>query len=315
MPGIGIGDRISDLEASLVRMLVTGLQGQVSRALREIAATENVDLVQIGRPQVDLADPASIAPAVRATAPDVVVSAAAYTAVDKAEAEPELAERVNHFGAKAIAAAARQAKTPIIHLSTDYVFSGTKPEPYVEEDAPAPTNVYGRSKLAGELAVAAEAPDHAILRCAWIYSPFGQNFVKTMLRLASERPTVRVVADQRGNPTSALDIAAGIVTVARNLLASDDAGLRGVFHMSSAGETTWAGFAQALFQISARHGGPSAQVQPITTAEYPTAAGRPANSRLSCARLAQRHGVHLPLWLESMHPVVLRLLEERNQGP
>jgi dTDP-4-dehydrorhamnose reductase len=295
-----------------MRILVTGLKGQVSHSLREIAATQNVELIQIGRPQIDLADPASVEPAVLAAAPDIVVSAAAYTAVDRAEVEPELADLVNHRGARAMAAAARRANAPIIHLSTDYVFSGAKRAPYVEEDEPDPANVYGRSKLAGELAVAAENPNHAILRCAWIYSPFGQNFVEAMLRLARDRQVVRVVADQWGNPTSAFDIAAGIITISQNLLASGDAGQRGVFHMSGGGEANWAGLAQALFRISAAHGGPSAEVQPITTAEYPTRARRPANSRLSCTRLAQRHGVVLPQWLESLHPVVLRLLETRN---
>jgi dTDP-4-dehydrorhamnose reductase len=192
--------------------------------------------------------------------PDVVVSAAAYTLVDKAESERDLAYAVNERGAGAVARAAAILAVPLIHLSTDYVFDGAKTAPYDEEDPTAPATVYGASKLAGEVAVLQEHGNSAILRTAWVYSPFGANFVKTMLRLASHRDEVEVVADQLGNPTSALDIADGILRIAINLHGSSDPDQRGVFHMAARGEASWAQFAEAVFASSRELGGPSAGV-------------------------------------------------------
>jgi dTDP-4-dehydrorhamnose reductase len=289
--------------------LVTGREGQVVRALIERAAGSDLEVVALGRPELDLTGPVdAIANAIEAAEPDMVVSAAAYTQVDKAESEPERAFAVNERGAGAVARGARRAGAPLIHLSTDYVFDGAKPSPYVESDATSPTGVYGQSKLAGEHAVLAEQPDCAVLRTAWVYSPFGANFVRTMLRLSAERDELRVVADQRGNPTSALDIADGVLAVARNLLGSDDPALRGLFHMTAAGEASWAEFAQAIFAFSAAQGGPAAGVTPIGTADYPTPARRPANSRLSSARIEAVHGVRLPEWRASLKQVVERLV-------
>jgi len=190
------------------------------------------------------------------------------------------------------------------------VFDGSLDRPYRELDPIQPLGAYGRSKLAGEQAVAMSNPDHAILRTAWIYSPFGKNFVKTMLRVAESRDEVAVVADQQGSPTSALDIADGVIAVCRNLVERpDEERLRGLFHMAGAGYTHWAEFASAIFSQSRSLGGPSAQVRPITTAEYPTPARRPANSRLDCAKLAATHGVSLPPWRSSLEQCVKRLLE------
>ena len=197
---------------------------------------------------------------------------------------------------------------PLIHLSTDYVFAGTKPAPYVETDPTDPQGAYGATKLAGEEAVCAAAPNGAILRTAWVYSPFGANFVRTMLRLAESRDEVGVVADQFGTPTSARDIADAVLRVAANLVAHDDPALRGLFHMASAGDTHWAGFAEAIFAESAARGGPTARVRHITTAEYPTTAKRPANSRLDCTKLAAIHGVRLPEWRAALPAVIARLL-------
>jgi dTDP-4-dehydrorhamnose reductase len=197
----------------------------------------------------------------------------------------------------------------LIHLSTDYVFDGSNDKPYAEEDETGPTNIYGASKLAGEKAVMTEHDDVAVLRTAWVYSPFGSNFVKTMLRVASERDEVRVVADQHGNPTSALDIADGILAVASNLIASADPSQRGIFHMSASGEASWAEVAEQVFAASAEAGGPNAKVTPIATSEYVTPARRPANSRLDCSKLAQVHGIRLPEWRPSTRQVVARLLE------
>lgn len=294
-----------------MRVVVTGREGQVVRSLIERGALAGVTIVPLGRPSLDLAGPPDvIAAAIAAEAPDVVVSAAAYTAVDKAESERDLAFAINEGGSRAIAAAARDARVPLIHLSTDYVFDGSSDRPYVEADATAPNGVYGASKLAGEQAVLACQPNSAVLRTAWVYSPFGSNFVKTMLTLAGDRDEISVVADQRGNPTSALDIADGVLAVARNLHEGSDPTLRGLFHMSGTGEATWAEFAEAIFAASEDLGGPTARVKHIATSDYPTAAKRPGNSRLNTDKLASAHGVRLPEWRQSLKDVVTRLLEQ-----
>ena len=294
-----------------MRVVVTGREGQVVRSLIERGAASGATIVPLGRPELDLASSAeSIAAAIGAQAPDVVISAAAYTAVDKAEGERGLAFAINEHGARAVAAAARDVGVPLIHLSTDYVFDGSGDRPYAEDDATAPSGVYGASKLAGEQAVLAGQPNSAVLRTAWVYSPFGSNFVKTMLRLAGDREEISVVTDQRGNPTSALDIADGVLAVARNLRDGSDPAYRGVFHMSGAGEASWAEFAEAIFAASRDAGGPTARVKHIATSDYPTAAKRPANSRLNTDKLANAHGVRLPDWHQSLKDVVTRLLEQ-----
>jgi dTDP-4-dehydrorhamnose reductase len=292
-----------------MRLIVTGTQGQVARSLIERAAAHDVEVVAIGRPELDLADARSIRRCLDGARADVVVNAAAYTAVDRAESEEELATRINGAGAGLVAEAARRMGAPVIHLSTDYVFDGTADRPYREDDAPAPIGAYGRSKLAGEAAVAAANPDHVILRTAWVYSPFGANFVKTMLRLGETRSEINVVADQRGGPTSALDIADAVIAVARGIAASSDRRSRtGVFHMTGGGEATWAEFAQAIFSEAEARGRKPVAVIPITTAQYPTPARRPANSRLDGTRLREVHGVALPDWRPSLKSCVARLL-------
>ena len=298
-----------------MRILVTGREGQVARSLAERAPVSGVELQLLGRPELDLAGPAyAIVAAIEAARPDAIISAAAYTQVDKAESEPDLAFAVNESGARALARAAAELRVPLIHFSTDYVFDGFKAEPYGEDDSPAPAGIYGASKFAGEQAVAAEHANSAVLRTAWVYSPFGTNFVKTMLRVADTRDEVSVVADQRGNPTSALDIAGAVLSVARNLVERNEPDLRGVFHMTASGEASWADFAEAIFSFSAEVGGPSAQVKRISTADYPTAAKRPANSRLDCSRLERVHGIRLPDWRESLQTVVERLVQSSAPG-
>jgi dTDP-4-dehydrorhamnose reductase len=291
-----------------MRIAVTGREGQVVQALIERGAAAGHEVIPLGRPALDLSDSeAAIRDALTAATPDVIVSAAAYTAVDRAESERDLAFSINATGAESVAAAARAIGVPLVHLSTDYVFDGAKPAPYIESDATGPTGVYGASKLAGEQLVLAAQPDSAVLRTAWVYSPFGANFVRTMLRLAEARDEVSVVADQRGNPTSALDIADGIIAVAANLVTDPAPARRGIFHMTGGGEASWAEFAEAIFAASAAMGGPSAAVRAITAADYPTAATRPANSRLDCSLLDARHGVRLPDWHGAVEAVVARL--------
>lgn len=299
-----------------MRIVVTGKTGQVVSALVERAtALDDVDVIAVGRPELDLADAESVAKALDSAKADVIVSAAAYTAVDKAESEPELAFAVNADGAGAVAEAAARLSIPIIHLSTDYVFAGDKHAPYVETDPTGPTSAYGRSKLEGERRVLGATGNHAILRTAWVYSPFGANFVKTMLRLAETRDTLRVVADQQGQPTSALDIADAVIAVARRMTADADPSLRGIFHLAGSGSGTWADFAEAIFAGLEARTGKTVTVERITTADYPTPARRPANSRLSTARLGHAYGITLPDWRQSTEAVLDRLVARSKGNP
>lgn len=291
-----------------MRILVTGREGQVALALQERSAAAGHEINTLGRPTLDLSgDPVDISRVIVELRPDAIISAAAYTAVDKAESDVAVANAVNVQGAAAVALAARKLEVPLLHLSTDYVFDGTKSSPYVETDPTCPTSVYGRTKRDGEEAVLASHDNVAILRTAWVFSPFGSNFLKTMLRLGAEREEVSVVSDQLGNPTSALDIADGLLAIATNLSVSDNPALRGIFHMAGAGTASWADFAKAIFEASADCGGPTARVREIATSDYPTAARRPANSTLDCSRLELAHGVRLPDWKSSTATVVQRL--------
>jgi dTDP-4-dehydrorhamnose reductase len=292
-----------------MRIIVIGQEGQVAQALAERAPAHGATLVRLGRPKLDLADLSGIEDILLDTGGDLIVNAAAYTSVDQAEKEPELAQAINGIGPGVIAGAATTMAVPVIHLSTDYVFDGTLDRPYRESDPVNPLGVYGASKLLGEQAVMAEAANHVILRTAWVYSPFGKNFVKTMLRLGAEREEVSVVADQIGSPTSAVDMADAILRVARKLLDKpDDQSLRGVFHMAGSGYASWAEFAAEVFASSARFGGPAAKVRPIPTVDYPTPAKRPANSRLDCTKLEDAYGIRLPPWQEGLERCVERLL-------
>lgn len=292
-----------------MRVVVTGTSGQLVTGLIERSAGTDVDVVAVGRLELDLADAANGMAALVGARPDVIVSAAAYTAVDKAESEPDLVQAINGVAPGLLAQCAEQLGVPIIHVSTDYVFNGSKVDHYVESDPTDPLGVYGRSKLAGERAVAAATPNHAILRTAWVYSPFGNNFLKTMLRLAGDRPQLRVVGDQLGNPTSALDLADAILHVASNLLAKpDDEAMRGIFHSVGRGEASWAKFATEILAASKALGGPWAEVIAIPASEYPTLVRRPANSRLATDRLADIHGVRFPDWQVSTRATVRRLV-------
>lgn len=290
-------------------ILVAGRSGQVAHALASRALPDGTKLVAMGRPELDLLDPSSIRAAIEAVRPDLVVNAAAYTAVDQAESEEAAAFALNATGAGALSEAAARIGAPIIHLSTDYVFDGTKPEPYIESDPVAPLGVYGRSKLAGEEAVAAANKDHLILRTAWVYSTVGKNFVKTMLRVGAGRGELGVVHDQRGNPTSADDIAAGILEIAGKILAGAAPVSPGVYHMTARGEASWAEFAEYIFKCSADVGGPDARVNRITSAEYPTPVTRPENSRLESSKIAQTYGVALPDWQVSTRNCVEQLIK------
>lgn len=293
-----------------MRLLVTGWQGQVARSLTEAAARrKDVEACAVGRPALDLCKLPTILRALADTRPDVVINTAAYTAVDKAESEPDAAFALNAEGAGLLAKAAADRNLPIIHLSTDYVFDGTKPEPYREDDETRPLGVYGRSKCEGEGKVAAANHRHLILRTAWVISPFGANFVKTMLRLAGERPRLKVVDDQHGSPTYAPHLADAILELAAQIGRKGDATPWGVYHAAGTGETTWCGLAREVFACSLKLGGPAAEVDPIATSGYPTPARRPANSRLHTGKLARSFGLSLPDWRAGVAECVERLVK------
>lgn len=289
-----------------MKVLVFGQSGQLALALRDQAMAAGHLATCLGRETLSIANGAAVIDAVRAHAPDLIVNAAAYTAVDKAESEPDAAFAVNRDGTRNIAAAAQAADIPFIHVSTDYVFDGSGDRAWREDDATAPLGVYGASKLAGEQAIADLAPArNAILRTSWVFSPYGANFVRTMLRLGADRPELRVVADQRGRPTAAHDIADAILLMAPFVA---DGTARGIHHFGGAEPTTWHAFAQAVFASAARHGRPVPIVHPIATAEYPTPARRPANSVLDCRRYLALPGAALPDWRLALDRTVDALL-------
>jgi dTDP-4-dehydrorhamnose reductase len=293
-----------------MRLFVIGGEGQVARSLREAASrSDNIVFGFGARPDLDLLRPASIAKALADFRPDLVVNPAAYTTVDKAESEPDLAFALNRDGARAVAAAAADRGVPVIHLSTDYVFDGKKKEPYCETDPVGPQGVYGWSKLKGELAVAEVNPRHIVLRTAWVYAPFGSNFVRTMLRLAAERDRLRVVDDQSGCPTYAPDIAGAIIAIAQKWADSGwHAAYAGVTHIAGPDVRTWCGFAREIVQGAAERGGRLIPVDPISTSDYPTPATRPANSCLSSDRLKTVFGLRIQPLKSSLADCLDRLL-------
>lgn len=292
-----------------MRILVTGKEGQVDTSLQQLGdATEGVEVIRLGLPEIDLSRPETLDAPVCEARPDVIISSAAYTAVDKAESERNLAEAINADGPAELARLAAALNIPLLHLSTDYVFGGDKDGVYVETDTPGPVSVYGLTKLSGEMAIEKATDNHVILRTAWVYSPFGNNFVKTMLRLGETRTEINVVADQHGCPTYAPEIARALLAVARRVATDRDPALRGIFHLTGQGETTWAGFAEAIFAGAAQRGRSPVRVNKIPTSAYPTPAKRPANSRLSGEKLFDVYGLRLDPWEASLEDCLDRLL-------
>lgn len=293
-----------------MKLLVIGRNGQVARSLIERSGRhEKFELLVASRPDIDLANAGEIGEAIRRAAPDVVVNAAAYTAVDQAEDDEQSAFRINADAAGEVAAAARGVGARLIHLSTDYVFDGAATTPY-REDAPTnPIGAYGRSKLAGEERVRDADPDHLIVRTAWVYSPFGSNFVKTMMRAASERDVLRVVDDQFGSPTSALDLADGLLVMIDRWRDEPEAGLGRIYHIAGTGQTNWCALAKQVMAQCTALGLPTARIEPIASAEWPTRAVRPVYSVLDNARFAQDFGYTMPDWQSSVATVVGRLSE------
>ena len=287
-------------------LLVFGAGGQVGLELMAVAARRDLDTIGLTRADVDIRDQAAVTAIIARERPRLVVNAAAYTAVDKAESEPDLAAAVNTEAAGAIGRAASEHGAPIVHISTDYVFDGSKSCAYREEDPIAPLGVYGRTKAEGEAAVRAGAPHHIILRTAWVYGAYRANFLKTMLRLAATHDRLRVVADQRGCPTATRDIAEAILAVDAKL--ASDASVAGTFHFAGTGATTWHAFAEAIVAAQSTFTGKHPPVDAITTADYPTPARRPMNSELDSGRFAEVFGYRAQDWATRTQEVVACLL-------
>ncbi len=293
-------------------ILVTGGAGQVGLELARFAWPPHVRLHIPTRAELDLGDADAIRAAFAATPFQAVINSGAYTAVDKAETEVATAFAANAMGPAVLADATRAAGIPLVQVSTDYVFDGSGEQDYVESDPVGPLGVYGASKLAGELAVRTGNPRSVVLRTAWVLSVHRANFLKTMLRLAMDRPTLRVVGDQTGNPTSARDIAEALAMITLKMIA-DAAAPTGIYHFVNAGSTSWAGLAQEVLAQSAARGGPTAEVEGITTAEYPTPARRPANSRLSTFKITRDYGITPRPWKDAVAEIVAELHQETTQ--
>ena len=295
-------------------VLVLGGAGQVGTELQALSWPEGVTVHAPGRDELDITDADAVGTALTARDYRAVINTAAYTAVDKAESDVVAAWRLNALAPAILAAATAARAIPLVHVSTDYVFAGTKPEGASAPDAPIdPQSVYGASKAAGELAVRTGNPRHAIVRTAWVVSPHRGNFVKTMLRLAAERDALTVVNDQHGCPTSAADLAAALAAIALRMAADADAPV-GTFHCVNAGDTTWCGFAEAIVAGSARRGGRSVPVKGIPTSAYPTPAKRPANSRLSTDSLTAAYGIAPRPWQAALDDILDRLVGPVAEG-
>ena len=290
-----------------MKILVFGASGQIGREVCRAAWPPRYAILPLDRKAVDITKSAAVSAMLARETPDLVINLAAYTAVDRAESEPDVAWAANCAGAAHIAGACDESATPLVHLSTDYVFDGRKTGPYREEDAVGPLGVYGRSKEAGERAVRAAVAQHMILRTAWVFGAYGANFVKTMLRLAAERPVLRVVADQRGCPTAAADIAAALMVIAAHI--ERGKAKWGTYHFVGAGATSWHSFAQAIFDQAAPQLAACPQVEPITTEQYPTPARRPMNSVLDCRKIEEAFGVPPPPWRVALASVIREVLD------
>lgn len=302
-----------------MRILLTGKNGQVGWELQRALAPLG-EVIALGSAEMNLADPQAIRQTLAEVRPDVIINPAAYTAVDKAETEPDLAMAVNGSAPGILAEEAKRLNAALIHFSTDYVFDGAQTAPYTEEDSPNPQSMYGRSKLAGELAIRASGAKHLILRTSWVYGVHGGNFMKTMLRLGRERDELRVVADQFGAPTWARDLATATATLLQKWqTAQFDPMLSGVYHLTAAGRTSWHEYAVEIFRLARPWDAALAQrspsVLPISTAEFPTPAKRPANSVLSNEKIRQVFGVQLPDWQGSLRDCLEEVLKPASATP
>jgi dTDP-4-dehydrorhamnose reductase len=290
-----------------MRILLFGASGQVGTEFLSLAESEGVEVVAPDRGALDLTDQRAVAGLIAGNSWSAVVNAAAYTDVDRAESDEAFALAVNGKAPDQLAIETGRLGVPLIHISTDYVFDGRKAAPYVEQDLPAPLNAYGRSKLAGERGVTASNPRHVILRTSWVYSPYGRNFVRTILRLARERDRLTIVADQRGCPTAARDVARACLTIALRCASNPEGGPYGLYHYAGAGAATWFELAKTIVNLA--HLSSPVEVVPIRTYEYPTPAVRPADTRLDCAAVLQRFDIKPRPWQEALEETLSRLCQ------
>ncbi|MEP9399038.1 dTDP-4-dehydrorhamnose reductase [Mesorhizobium sp. KR2-14] len=296
-----------------MKILVTGKNGQLARSLAVRAQGRGIEIVLAGRPELDLENPSAFASVLKSVAPDMVINAAAHTGVDQQEDEPQRAFRINAEAPAELARLTRMAAIPIIQVSTDYVFDGKSGEPYVESDGPNPQTVYGCSKLAGELAVRSQNPDHLVVRTAWVFSQYGRNFVKTILSAAQTRKRLQVVADQFGNPTAAHDLADGLLAAAR--FRRDHQGFpQGLYHLAGQGRASWYELARQILEISKAVGGPIADVEPIASDQWVAMALRPANSELNSERFANDFGYRAGDWRDRVSSVVGNIIKDSVTG-
>jgi len=293
-----------------MKILITGSKGQLGWELCRHGSAGGFDIIPLDLPEFDITQPDIVKGVVSKSKASVVINAAAYTAVDKAESEPEMAYAVNRHGPAYLALACNEEKIPLIHISTDYVFDGNKKGPYFETDAVCPLGVYGKSKAAGEVEVRKQLREHIILRTSWLYGLHGQNFVKTMLRLGAERKVIRVVSDQNGCPTYAADLADAIMSIAEHILRGKSTAW-GIYHYCGRGETTWHGFAETVFDLARRYDTLAVKkVEAIPTSEYPTPARRPANSVLDCSLIEKTFGLARKPWTETLAVMISRYYQE-----
>lgn len=292
-----------------MRLLLLGGSGQVGTEFQALPLPRGVEIIAPDEGALDLTDHGAIDSVIAEGSWSAVINAAAYTDVDRAESEEAKALAINGEAPARLAAATSRLGIPLVHISTDYVFDGRKGAPYVESDTPSPLNAYGRTKLAGEEGVAAGNPRHVIVRTSWVYSPYGRNFVRTILRLASERNRLTIVADQRGCPTAARDVANACLSLALRCASSPQSGPHGLYHFAGGGEATWHEFAKAIVEL-ARLPRPI-EVVPIGTADYPTPAKRPADSRLDCGALDRDFRIRPRPWREALKDTLDRLLASK----
>jgi len=291
------------------RVLVTGLGGQLATGLADSLPAQGFEPMLVGQPAFEFDQPATVLAAFERLRPEAVVNCAAWTAVDAAEEDEAGAFRANALGPALIGRLCAEAGIPLIQISTDYVYDGLKGQPYVETDLPNPLSAYGRTKLAGEWAALAANPMTAVLRTAWVFSPVGKNFVRTMLAVGATRPELRVVADQHGHPTAAPDLADAIAGVLSRVRETGwQPKYRGVFHAAASTDTNWHAFAEAIFAAARPYGGPQPRVTPIATHEYPVKATRPADGRMHGGKLAATFGVTLPAWQQGLDRVMRVLM-------
>ena len=287
-----------------MKLLVVGANGQVGTELC-LLEPNDCQIIGLGREKLDITNAEQVAAVIVEQQPDFIVNASAYTAVDKAEEEIEMAYAVNHNGPLNLARSCHALNIPLIHISTDYVFDGTSCRPYTEDDTTQPINIYGRSKLSGEVAVRESCPQHIILRSSWVFGRFGNNFVKTMLRLGQQRNELSVVNDQQGCPSAAYDIAEAIIKICQALALKDNQNAPwGTYHFSGTPATNWYLFAHAIFSAAAKLGGRVPSIMPVSSSEYPTPAKRPHYTVLNCRKIERVFGIQPPGWQAALDRVV-----------